>query len=522
MPNATLAIIALAGVLAASQSLSSEVVKLSSPGGGVEVSGRLLGYDGETYRIDTVYGVLTVSADGTDCVGAACPDPGPYVAELMVSGAAGTNTGVVPALLEAFAVERGLAFMRQEEDATHFLYVLSAAEGGGDIARVRFRVTESAEGFADLLTEAANIALAFSEPTAAERDRALEAGLGDLWEDRRSGVLALDALVSIVAPGNPLGEISQPDLARVLRGEVLSWAALGGPDEPIALHLPTTGSALSERISDSLLGGAAVPGEGANRHQDLSDLDSAVEADPLALGVTSFSSSSLSKRLGISGSCGAVIAPEPFTIKTKDYPLTVPQLAFTTDLTAPRFLGEFLAYTRSSLAQEAIRAAGFVDLAIDSRPLARQGDRLVRAILGTGSDVTAPDLRAMIRALDGAVQTSLTFRFKDGSADLDVQSRKSVTLLSEAILKGEFDSGDLIFAGFSDSQGSGETNRDLSLRRAEAVIAALRTELGEAPEPLFDAMSFGFGEALPIACDDDAWGRETNRRVEVWFRRAQP
>ena len=27
-----------------------------------------------------------------------------------------------------------------------------------------------------------------------------------------------------------------------------------------------------------------------------------------------------------------------------------------------------------------------------------------------------------------------------------------------------------------------------------------------------------FGEAMPIACDDSEWGRQANRRVEVWVR----
>lgn len=27
-----------------------------------------------------------------------------------------------------------------------------------------------------------------------------------------------------------------------------------------------------------------------------------------------------------------------------------------------------------------------------------------------------------------------------------------------------------------------------------------------------------FVEALPMACDDSEWGRQANRRVEVWVR----
>ena len=27
-----------------------------------------------------------------------------------------------------------------------------------------------------------------------------------------------------------------------------------------------------------------------------------------------------------------------------------------------------------------------------------------------------------------------------------------------------------------------------------------------------------FGEAMPMACDDTPWGRQVNRRVEVWVR----
>ena len=54
---------------------------------------------------------------------------------------------------------------------------------------------------------------------------------------RRVRVLALDALVPIVSPDNPVTAISMTDLARAFSGEIDNWAALGGPDAPIALHL---------------------------------------------------------------------------------------------------------------------------------------------------------------------------------------------------------------------------------------------------------------------------------------------
>ena len=165
--------------------------------------------------------------------------------------------------------------------------------------------------------------------------------------------------------------------------------------------------------------------------------------------------------------------------------------------------------------------AGFVDQAIALRPLDAQGARLARAILGTGRDVTAPDLRTMIRALEGAAQMSLTFRFQNGSADLDTPSQANVALLAGAIQRGALRGGTLILAGFSDGQGNGATNRDLSLRRAEAVREALTAAVGAEDLPV-KITARGFGEAMPMACDEDDWGREVNRRVEVWYRAPNP
>jgi outer membrane protein OmpA-like peptidoglycan-associated protein len=76
--------------------------------------------------------------------------------------------------------------------------------------------------------------------------------------------------------------------------------------------------------------------------------------------------------------------------------------------------------------------------------------------------------------------------------------------------------------GYTDSKGSDAYNLGLSRRRAAAVAAALRAELGgEAPS----LRTQGRGEADPVAPNtkpdgsDNPRGRARNRRVEVVFPR---
>lgn len=67
-------------------------------------------------------------------------------------------------------------------------------------------------------------------------------------------------------------------------------------------------------------------------------------------------------------------------------------------------------------------------------------------------------------------------------------------------------------AGHSDSTGAAAYNQDLSQRRAEAVAARLTDALGVDPQRV---SATGYGESQPIASNDTAQGRATNRRVEA-------
>lgn len=65
-------------------------------------------------------------------------------------------------------------------------------------------------------------------------------------------------------------------------------------------------------------------------------------------------------------------------------------------------------------------------------------------------------------------------------------------------------------SGHTDSQGTTEYNLDLSLRRAEAVLAYLAAN-GEDPGR-FEVI--GYGESQPVADNDTEEGRARNRRIE--------
>ena len=147
------AIFAAFFILLLTAPLSAQDVTLTSPDGSVEINGTLLGFDGEFYRLETVYGELTVDGTGVNCIGPACPDLQNYVAKLSVSGSATIGEVLMPALIEGFALQRGYLAKRSRKDETHFSYSLNNKGDGALLGNFEFRVTNTDEGFADLLAD---------------------------------------------------------------------------------------------------------------------------------------------------------------------------------------------------------------------------------------------------------------------------------------------------------------------------------------------------------------------------------
>ena len=483
---------AIFAALLFTQGAQAQDVTLTSRDGSLSLTGTLQGYDGEFFRILTNYGPLTVDGQGVTCDGPACPELTAPKAVIRFVGAADAGKSLLPQLFAAFALSRGLSYAAGDPT------VISDPVTGEALAEMSFEPMAPGPAREAVLSGAAQMVVAsVTEP------------------DLGSHAVALDALVPIMAPGNPLPRISTTDLARVLAGEVENWAQVGGPDMPLVLHGLEAGADLQQALSARL--GRDVTALVV--HATLGELAEAVAADPWAIAVTERAALGKARLLALTDSCGFPLLPTRLAVKAQDYPLTMPVFFLTPRHRLPLVAREFLEFLSSPEAQGAIARAGYIDRRAERQPMTADGLRLINAIKGAGDETTLDDLKRLVAAMDGADRLSLTFRFEGGTTTLDATSQNSLTDLAQMLEAGLFKGQALTFAGFSDGSGAAGANVKLAQSRAEAVLAALQALVPGMPEDQLPRIE-AFGEALPMACDETGAGRRLNRRVELWAKPA--
>jgi outer membrane protein OmpA-like peptidoglycan-associated protein len=101
--------------------------------------------------------------------------------------------------------------------------------------------------------------------------------------------------------------------------------------------------------------------------------------------------------------------------------------------------------------------------------------------------------------------------FARGSAVLTVKARGAIAEVAR-LIRARHVRGVVRVNGYTDNLGSAAYGRTLSLRRAEAVAAALRPRLSGVPVTL---QPRGYGEADPVASNATEAGRQLNRRVTI-------
>lgn len=133
------------------------------------------------------------------------------------------------------------------------------------------------------------------------------------------------------------------------------------------------------------------------------------------------------------------------------------------------------------------------------------------------SDARVSDLESQLAALNakkterGMVVTLGDVLFKTGQAQLLPGSADNLAKLADFFKRNPERKASI--EGHTDSVGSANANHTLSERRANAVMFAL-VKLGVGAERL---STQAFGEDSPTASNDNATGRQLNRRVEIVF-----
>ncbi len=125
------------------------------------------------------------------------------------------------------------------------------------------------------------------------------------------------------------------------------------------------------------------------------------------------------------------------------------------------------------------------------------------------------DEAARCNELFATAFASSTIQFETASAIISPDSQNLIVQLAEVARSCP---GSISVDGHTDSTGSAELNRDLSLARAQAVVAALTAADVEAGR----LTARGFGADQPIADNSTAAGRAQNRRIEIQLLNPQP
>jgi outer membrane protein OmpA-like peptidoglycan-associated protein len=138
------------------------------------------------------------------------------------------------------------------------------------------------------------------------------------------------------------------------------------------------------------------------------------------------------------------------------------------------------------------------------------------AIIGNYMDKQAAEIE---RDIEGArverVGEGIKITFKSGilfdvdKSELKMMAKEDIGKL--ATILNKYPDTEILVEGHTDSTGSEEHNRELSIRRAQSVSTYMTTQQVIATR--FTVM--GYGEGQPVADNGTSDGRAQNRRVEI-------
>ena len=494
------------------QAQTGEIVVFEDLRGGQEIEGAVSAFDGQTYRIQTSTGEVSLDKTKVRCRGAACPE-GPITSPpYRIATHPGVGARMLPDLMSGFGHARNFGLVRTVSASGTQAFELQKDNAPPLTWTVQ---TGTDQQIIDaILNRNIDFGIISGPHGDALRGTFKGRGLGDLDDPANSTALGLEIMIPIVSPTNTARVISDEHLAAVIAGEISDWKDLGQEPGPIRVFISRANDMAARVLHRNLSGTLSVRAKGFATDAAVAD---AVVSDDRAIGLIGATALRNARALDLQDSCGNPMDSDAFAALAGTYPYVKRLRAVRSDLTRTASTDAFWDYLQSDAADPYLTYAGYVPASVKTRALGQMGARMASAVMAPQTEVTLPRLRAMMTILQGADRLSSTFRFRAGSPRLDRTQEEELARLLEFLAANKSGRHEVILAGFTDSIGTAETNEERSLQEANRLREMILKAAG-GRIPGLTVSAHGFGEIAPVICNDHEANRTINRRVEVWLR----
>src|SRR5262249_8699783 len=135
-------------------------------------------------------------------------------------------------------------------------------------------------------------------------------------------VLALDGVLVLVSPDNPLSGLTMNEIAGIFAGTIRDWSALGRGSGPINIYARDDKSGTFDTFNSLVLRPRHLAlRKDAKRCESSEELSDEVARDRNGIGFAGFAYLRNTKALTITSDCGISSAPNAFNVKSEEYPL---------------------------------------------------------------------------------------------------------------------------------------------------------------------------------------------------------
>ncbi len=517
--KASVASVAIAAGLMLPSAATAEDVTLKSADGTVNVVGEFVALEDGVYTVRTILGDMRVSASRVRCEGAACPSFEDVSADVLIAGSDAIGLGMMPLLMTGLATTLDADVeMNNVADRETIATLISDGGFGDDIGSYMVSTTSDDAAFTALLEKEASIGMSARRITRDEARALRAAGAGSMVSPSQERIVAIDNVVVVTHPSNPVKELTTAQLRGIFSGEIKNWSEVGGNDHPINVVMREQDTTSHNYFMDYLYEDAKPKYVAQAIGQDDQQVSNVVYSDRYAIGYVGYAFQRGTRSMNLVNECGITISPDAFSAKTEEYGLSRRMYLYARGDTLDEKGQDLLEYATSANADGVIAKSGFIDLGVvrNTEESAANRIRSLEAQLA-GYDVGFEGKVAeeMLEEMNKHDRLSTTFRFRTGSSKIDERGRLDMVRLIN-YLEGASAGTQVTFVGFTDDVGAFEGNRRISQERADALMAELNdTAKGRLSH--IQMSSAGYGEVAPSACNVSERGRAINRRVEVWI-----